>query len=136
MDAIGDHRWTTSMRCFLLRTLFLAMNVQQRWKAWVSTHMLDFLHRDRPGRQSLSLDLMEELRGIMADRFALTLINKKIIKGEHFDRQGDGAVLLSDEGRKQFFLQHGSSVKRETITHPFLNEKIPGGWCHMYRRCF
>ncbi len=60
------------------------MNVQQRWKAWVSTHMLDFLHRDRPGRQSLSLDLMEELRGIMADRFALTLINKKIIKGEHF----------------------------------------------------
>ena len=85
-----------------------------------------FLHRDRPGRQSLSLDLMEELRGIMADRFALTLINKKIIKGEHFDYQGDSAVLLSDEGRKQFFAAWHQR-KKETITHPFLNEKIPWG---------
>ncbi|SCJ99043.1 CRISPR-associated endonuclease Cas1%2C subtype I-C/DVULG [uncultured Eubacterium sp.] len=85
-----------------------------------------FLHRDRPGRQSLSLDLMEELRGIMADRFALTLINKKIIKGEHFDYQGDGAVLQSDEGRKQFFAAW-QQRKKETITHPFLNEKIPWG---------
>ena len=85
-----------------------------------------FLHRDRPGRQSLSLDLMEELRGIMADRFALTLINKKIIKGEHFDHQGDGAVLLSDEGRKQFFAAW-QQRKKETITHPFLDEKIPWG---------
>lgn len=85
-----------------------------------------FLHRDRPGRRSLALDLMEELRGIMADRFALTLINKKIIKGEHFDHQGDGAVLLSEEGRKQFF-SVWQQRKKEIITHPFLNEKIPWG---------
>ncbi|MCQ4636029.1 type I-C CRISPR-associated endonuclease Cas1c [Anaerovorax odorimutans] len=85
-----------------------------------------FMHCDRPGRESLALDLLEELRGIMADRFVLTLINKKIIKGEHFDRQGDGAVLLSEEGRKQFF-SAWQSRKKETLTHPFLKEKIPWG---------
>ncbi|MGF6376764.1 CRISPR-associated protein Cas1 [Clostridiales Family XIII bacterium PM5-7] len=85
-----------------------------------------FLHRDRPGRQSLSLDLMEELRGIMADRFALTLINKKIIKADDFDRQGTGAVLLNDQGRKAF-LTAWQTRKKEPITHPFLYEKIPWG---------
>lgn len=85
-----------------------------------------FLHRNRPGRQSLALDLMEELRGVMADRFVLTLINRKIVKAEHFDRQGDGAVLLNETGRKQF-LSAWQQHKKETITHPFLEEKLPWG---------
>ena len=85
-----------------------------------------FMHCDRPGRKSLALDLLEELRGIMADRFVLTLVNKKVIKDEHFDRQGDGAVLLNEEGRKQFF-SAWQSHKKEMLTHPFLKEKISWG---------
>lgn len=85
-----------------------------------------FLHQDRPGRRSLSLDVMEELRAAMADRFVLGLVNRKMIQGNHFDKQGDGAVLLNDEGRK-LFLSAWQQRKRETITHPFLGEKIPWG---------
>lgn len=85
-----------------------------------------FMHRDRPGRTSLALDLMEELRPILGDRFILTLINTKVIRPAHFDRQKDNAVLLNDEGRKVFF-NAWQSHKRETITHPFLKEKIEWG---------
>jgi len=65
-----------------------------------------FLHRDRPGRKSLALDLMEELRPVMGDRFVITLINNRIIRAEHFQDQESGAVLLSDEGRKIFLTQY------------------------------
>ena len=85
-----------------------------------------FLHRDRPGRISLALDLMEELRGIYADRFVLTLINKKIIKKEHFNIKENGAVLLTEEGRKEFLLQWHKK-KHDKITHPYLQEKIQWG---------
>ena len=85
-----------------------------------------FLHQDRPGRRSLSLDVMEELRAAMADRFVLGLMNRKMIQGNHFDKQGDGAVLLNDEGRK-LFLSAWQQRKKEIITHPFLGEKIPWG---------
>ena len=85
-----------------------------------------FLHRDRPGRASLALDLMEELRGPMADRLALTLINTRAIQARHFQRQADGAVLLNDEGRK-LFLNAWQERKRETLTHPYLKEKIYWG---------
>lgn len=85
-----------------------------------------FLHRDRPGRASLSLDLMEELRGPMADRMALTLINTRAIQVRHFCRQANSAVLLNDEGRK-VFLSAWQERKRETLTHPYLKEKIYWG---------
>lgn len=85
-----------------------------------------FMHRDRPGRRSLALDLMEELRPVLADRFALTLVNMKTIKACHFDKQQDGAILLTDEGRKVFFAAW-QSRKKETITHLFLGEKIEWG---------
>ena len=85
-----------------------------------------FLHRDRPGRASLALDLMEELRGPMADRLVLTLINTRAIQARHFQRQADGAVLLNDEGRK-LFLNAWQERKRETLTHPYLKEKIYWG---------
>lgn len=85
-----------------------------------------FLHRPRPGRSSLALDLMEELRPVCADRFVLSCINQKIITGKHCQRQDSGAVWLTDEGRKAF-LSAWQKRKQETITHPFLDEKLPWG---------
>lgn len=85
-----------------------------------------YLHRDRPGRESLALDLMEELRPCFADRFVLTLINNRVLKVIDFDFRESGAVLLTDTGRRTF-LQKWQERKKETITHPFLEEKIPWG---------
>lgn len=85
-----------------------------------------FLHRDRPGRTSLALDLMEELRPCMADRFVLTLINNRVVKPEDFQTQDSGAVLLTDGGRKAF-LKAWQEKKRETLTHPYLGEKLSWG---------
>lgn len=85
-----------------------------------------FLHRDRPGRTSLALDLMEELRPCMADRFVLTMINNRIVKSADFQYTHSGAVLLTDEGRKTF-LKHWQEKKKEVLTHPYLAEKLPWG---------
>ncbi|HIR53668.1 MAG TPA: type I-C CRISPR-associated endonuclease Cas1 [Candidatus Onthovicinus excrementipullorum] len=85
-----------------------------------------FLHRDRPGRSSLALDLMEELRPCMADRFVLTLINNRMIKSSDFIQRENGSVLLEDDARRAF-LKHWQEKKRETITHPYLGEKLPWG---------
>lgn len=85
-----------------------------------------FFHTDRPGRMSLELDLMEEFRGIMADRFVLTLINKRIMKPEYFTKKENGAVIMTDQGRKAF-LSAWQSKKQEMIKHPYLDEKIEWG---------
>lgn len=85
-----------------------------------------FMHQDRPGRASLALDLMEELRGIYADRFVLTLINKKMITERDFVKKESGAVILTDQGRRTFFKQW-QEKKQEQIQHPFLGEKINWG---------
>lgn len=85
-----------------------------------------FLHRDRPGRTSLALDLMEELRPCVADRFVLTLINNRIVGPDDFDVRESGAVYLSDTARKAV-LNQWQQRKQEQITHPYLNEKLPWG---------
>lgn len=85
-----------------------------------------FLHRDRPGRVSLALDLMEELRPCMADRFVLTLVNNRVVGEGDFDRRESGAVFLNDAGRR-IFLNHWQQRKRETLTHPYLREKVSWG---------
>jgi len=85
-----------------------------------------FLHRDRSGRESLALDLMEELRPCMADRFVLTLINNRILSAGDFEKSETGVVLLTDDGRRAF-LKNWQAKKKETITHPFLNEKMQWG---------
>lgn len=85
-----------------------------------------FMHRDRPGRKSLSLDLMEELRPILVDRFVLTLINNRQIKGQHFRTSESNAIQFTDEGKK-IFLAAWQEHKREEIKHPYLNEKISWG---------
>lgn len=85
-----------------------------------------FMHTIRPGRKSLALDLVEELRSVFADRFVITLINKKLILSKHFIEQEDGAVLLNDEGKKIFF-KYWQQKKLEVIEHPYLKEKVEWG---------
>lgn len=85
-----------------------------------------FLHRDRPGRSSLALDLMEELRPCMADRFVLTLLNNRVVKPSDFVWRENGSVLLEDTARRSF-LRNWQEKKGDAITHPYLGEKIPWG---------
>ena len=85
-----------------------------------------FLHRDRPGRASLALDMMEELRSVFADRLVLTLINNRVVNKSSFSVQENGAVLLNDKARRDL-LSAWQEKKKETIMHPFLEEKIPWG---------
>lgn len=85
-----------------------------------------FLHRDRPGRVSLALDLIEELRGIYADKFVLSLINKKHLNKDDFVQKENGAIIMTDEGRKKF-VTLWQEKKQEKITHPYLGEKITWG---------
>ncbi|MBY0014419.1 type I-C CRISPR-associated endonuclease Cas1c [Paenibacillus typhae] len=85
-----------------------------------------FMHRDRPGRASLALDMMEELRGIYADRFVLSLINKKQVQAKGFQRKDNGAVIMDDSTRRQVLIAW-QEKKQEKISHPYLNEKISWG---------
>lgn len=85
-----------------------------------------FMHVDRPGRRSLALDMMEELRPVFVDRFVISAVNNRMVNGSHFDRRESGEVRLSDEGRRILF-GAWQDKKREVITHPFLKEKIPRG---------
>jgi CRISPR-associated protein Cas1 len=87
---------------------------------------MGFLHRGRPGRASLALDLMEELRPSIADRFVLTLINRREVTEDDFVTKENGAVILKNDAR-QTVLRSWQTRKQETITHPFLNEKISWG---------
>lgn len=87
---------------------------------------IGFLHKDRPGRQSLALDLMEELRPVIADRFVLKLINKKMMVSSDFVMKENGAVVLTDDARKKF-LKYWQERKQEPLTHPYLDEKINWG---------
>lgn len=85
-----------------------------------------FLHRDRPGRPSLALDLMEELRPVLADRRALSLINRRQLRASDFDAREGGAVLLGTEARRTV-LAAWQERKKEERRHPFLEEKAPLG---------
>ncbi len=85
-----------------------------------------FFHGDRPGRYSLSLDMMEELRPVFADRFVLTLINKRIVTAHDFVEKENGAIILTDSARKTV-LTEWQKRKQVEIVHPFLEEKISWG---------
>lgn len=85
-----------------------------------------YLHTERPGRVSLALDMMEELRAVLTDRFVLSLVNKKMITGKNFTQKENGAVLLDDNGRR-LILTEWQNRKKEFITHPFLQEKVEWG---------
>lgn len=85
-----------------------------------------FLHALRPGRPALALDLMEEFRPVIADRLALTLINRKQLQAEHFENLPGGAVHLNDAGRK-IVLQAYQQRKEDEVTHRMLDQKLPLG---------
>lgn len=85
-----------------------------------------FLHRVRPGRPSLALDLMEEMRPYLGDRFVLGLVNMKVVHTDDFVVKENGAVLMTDEGRKRV-LQAWQRRKKEEIVHNYLDEKIELG---------
>lgn len=85
-----------------------------------------FLHRDRPGRPGLALDLMEELRPVLADRLVLTLINRQQVRGGGFIHTESGGVVLDDATRRGVLSAY-QGRKRTEIQHPFLQEKVPVG---------
>lgn len=85
-----------------------------------------FLHRDRPGRPSLALDLVEEFRPVFADRLAISLINRKQVSARDFTRLDDGAVLLKEDARKTVLTAY-QERKREQLRHAFLDEKVDIG---------
>ncbi len=82
-----------------------------------------FLHRDRPGRPGLALDLMEEFRPYVGDRLALSLINLQQVQDKGFKKMDSGAVLMDDDTRKKVLVAY-QERKQEEITHPFLDEKV------------
>jgi CRISPR-associated protein Cas1 len=96
----------------------------------LEAHGLDpqvgFLHTDRPGRASLALDLMEELRPVLADRLMLSLVNRRQVVADDFVVEEAGGVRLTDEARKRVLVAW-QERKREELRHPFLNETAPLG---------
>lgn len=82
-----------------------------------------YLHRDRPGRPSLALDLMEECRSFIADRLALTLVNRQQIKGKGFEKSQSGDIRMNDETRKEVLSAY-QMRKQDEIYHPFLGRKF------------
>lgn len=85
-----------------------------------------FFHTLRPGRTSLALDILEEFRAYLGDRFVLSLINKRQITASDFQPQGDNGIVMTEKGMKTF-ISAWQSRKREEIIHPYLNEKIEIG---------
>ena len=93
-----------------------------------------FLHADRPGRDSLAQDILEEFRAWWADRLVLSLINRGQIKPQDFVTEASGAVSLRVDARKLLF-QALQTKKQEKIVHPFLGEEVKSGCCRIFRRC-
>lgn len=85
-----------------------------------------FLHRDRPGRPGLALDLMEEFRPVIADRLVLSLINRRQVSPRGFERSESGAVIMDDATRKAVLVEY-QSRKQDEILHPYIEEKVPLG---------
>jgi CRISPR-associated protein Cas1 len=85
-----------------------------------------FLHRDRPGRPGLALDIMEEFRPFIADRLTLSLINREQIRKKGFKKMDSGAVLMNDDTRKEVLVAY-QKRKQEEIMHPYLKENVQVG---------
>jgi len=85
-----------------------------------------FLHRDRPGRPGLALDIMEEFRSVIADRLVLTLINRKQIGKKGFTKASSGAVIMNDDTRKIVLTEY-QNRKQDEVYHPYIEETIPIG---------
>lgn len=106
--------------------VLLAHDIQSALETCGLDPAVGFLHRDRPGRASLALDLMEELRPVLPDRLALTLINRRQVAPSGFSHGDSGGVTMNDATRKEVLVAW-QLRKQEEILHPFLNERIPIG---------
>lgn len=84
------------------------------------------MHQDRPGRASLANDLIEELRAPIADRFVLSLINRKQLQADDFEINENNSVYIKDTARRTF-ISEWQKKKQEALTHPYLDEKISWG---------
>ncbi len=104
----------------------LMQDVQSALESVGLDSYVGFLHRDRPGRPSLALDMMEEFRPIIADRLALSLINLEQVNIKGFKRLESGGVLMNDDTRKELLIAY-QKRKQDEIIHPFINEKIQIG---------
>lgn len=104
----------------------LANDIQSALESVGIDSYVGFFHTDRPGRASLALDIMEEFRAYLGDRFVLSLINKNMISPSDFIDNGDGGVILKPDAKKDF-LATWQKRKREEVMHPFLCEKVPIG---------
>jgi CRISP-associated protein Cas1 len=104
----------------------LAADVRSACEAVGLDAAVGFLHRDRPGRPGLALDLMEELRPILADKLALTLVNRQQVKPEGFILEPAGGVILSDAARRTVLAAY-QKRKLESLKHPFLDEHVSLG---------
>src|SRR5579859_301147 len=125
VSAVAVLHSTISTACFPLSILCSYTMLRLLWKLSVWT-AVGFLHRDRPGRPSLALDLMEEFRPVLADRVVLSLINRQQVKAEGFRTTETGAVLMDDRTRKEVILAY-QTRKQEEILHPFLDERVEFG---------
>lgn len=101
----------------------LANDIQSALESAGIDSYVGFYHTDRPGRASLALDIMEEFRAYLGDRFVLSLINRNMISPEDFIDNGDGGTVLKPDAKK-IFLSNWQKRKREEIVHPFLGEKV------------
>jgi CRISPR-associated protein Cas1 len=104
----------------------LAHDVRSALEAVGLDPQVGFLHRDRPGRPGLALDMMEEFRSFLADRLVLSLINRGEVETKGFTKKESGAVFMDDNTRKTV-LTAWQKRKTDEVTHPFLSEKIPLG---------
>ncbi|HCC07116.1 MAG TPA: subtype I-C CRISPR-associated endonuclease Cas1 [Clostridiales bacterium] len=104
----------------------LAHDIQSALETVGLDPYVGFLHRDRPGRASLALDIMEEFRAFMVDRLVLSMINRKQISAKGFTKKESGGVIMDNDTRKEV-LTAWQKRKQEEINHPFLNEKVTIG---------
>ena len=106
--------------------VLLANDVRSACESVGLDPQMGFLHADRPGRPSLALDLMEEFRPVLADRLALSLVNRQQVQAKEFRQQESGGVEMNEKARKTLLTAY-QKRKGETVYHPFLNEKITVG---------
>lgn len=104
----------------------LAHDVRSALEAVGLDPQVGFLHRDRPGRPGLALDLMEEFRPFVADRLVISLVNRGEVSGRGFVRKESGAVFMDDDTRKTV-LTAWQKRKQDEAVHPFVKERLPLG---------
>jgi CRISPR-associated protein Cas1 len=108
----------------------LALDIRSALEAVGIDPYVGYLHKERPGRPSLALDIMEEFRAPIADRLILKLINMKQVAAKDFEIKPSGEVLMGENARRTF-LEEWQKRKRDEIFHPFFEEKLPIGLIYL-----